>query len=78
MRLLNSYEARNNVANNIACPTSNDSDQPAQMCRLIGVIALRSIGCQIPKFSFDDRQRFCLECVNAQADLSLRLAHKQF
>ena len=57
------------------CQVSNDSDQLAQMRRLIShCFALIS---QTSKLSLDERQRFCLECVYAQADLSLRWAHMQ-
>ena len=44
-----------------ACPSSNDSDQPAQMHRAINVIALHSVGSQISKLSLHGRQWFRLE-----------------
>ena len=56
---------------------NNDSDQSGHLQRLIRVIALRSMGSQTTKLSLDVRQRFCIEYVNAQADLSLCLMNKQ-
>ena len=47
------------------------------MSRLIRVIALRFLGSQTSKHYLDGRQRFYLERVEAQADLSLRGAHMQ-
>ena len=55
----------------IACPPSNDTDQSVQRHRLISAVALRSVGNQSSKYSLKGRQKFCLECVNAKAVLSL-------
>ena len=65
------FEAKleHNISYKIACPPSNDSGKPAQMRRLPRVIAWRSIGRQTSKLSWKWRQRFCLECVDMQADL---------
>ena len=49
----------------IACPPSSDSDQSAQMYRLIIVIASRSMCSQTFKLFLDERHRFCLESVDA-------------
>ena len=70
-------EPGHNISYKITCPPSNDSDQPAQMRRLIRVIALRFLSSQTSYLPLDGRQRFCLERVDVQADLSLCCAHKQ-
>ena len=68
---------RHSISYKTTFPLSNDSDQPVQMRRLIRVIALLLLA-KHPSFHLDERQWSCLECVYAQDDLSLRLAHVQY
>ena len=54
----------NSISYNTTCPLSNDSDQPAQMRRLIRVIALRWLA-KTSKLSLDERwahMQSCIKC----------------
>ena len=47
-------QVKRSISYTIACPPRNDSDQPAQMKRLIRVIDSRFMGTQTSKLSLED------------------------
>ena len=75
--VMSTTESKISISCNIVCSPSNDSDQPVQIRRLIRVITLRSMRSQTSKHSIDGRQVVCLECMDAQADPSIRSADNQ-
>ena len=72
------FEPAHDKPYKIACAPSEDSDQPGHPPSLISVFAVRSMGSSGPKLSSCGQQRLCSDWVDAQADLSLRWAHKPF
>ena len=62
----------------MTCAPSKDSDQPGHPPSLIRVFAVGSVGSQVPKVSSCGQGRLLSDWVDAQADLSLCLAHRSF
>ena len=60
------------------CAPSEDSDQPGHPPSLIRVFAVHSMGSYGTKLSSCGQRRLWSDWADAQADLSLRLAHKPF
>ena len=60
------------------CVNSKDSDQPVHPSSMARVLVYPSF--DIPKAVevACDQRRLCSDCVDAQADLSLRWSHKSF
>ena len=57
---------------------SEDSDQPGLPPSLIKVFAVRSVGSLGPNFASGGQRWLWLDWVDAQANLSLRCAHRSF
>ena len=67
----NTFEPGHNIPYNIAYPHTNDSDESAQIWRLIRVIAWRFMGSKRSRLPLDRRQSFYLLCVYGHVDLIL-------
>ena len=63
------------ISYKIACAPSEDSDQPAPLRILYGVVAGHSLGSQGSNPPSGGQGRRRSACADAQADLSLRWAH---
>ena len=72
------FEMQHDKTNKIACAPSKDSDQPGHPPSLISVFAVRFMGSLGPSASSCGQQRLWSDWANAQADLSLRWAHRSF
>ena len=59
----------------MACAPSEDSDQPGHLPSLIRVFAVRMKKAWVISYPLSAQRRLCPDCVDAQADLRLRLAH---
>ena len=71
-------EPPHDKTNKMTCAPSKDSDQPRHMPNLIRVLAVRSMGSRGPKVSSYGQGRLWSDWADAQADLSLRWAHRLF
>ena len=71
-------EPRRDKTNKLTCAPSKDSDQPGHPPSLIRVFAVRSMGSYGSKFSSCAQRRLWSDGADAQADLSLRWAHRPF
>ena len=66
------------ISHKIVWAPNEDSNQHAHQYSLIKVFAGHSLGSLWSKASVGGRRRLRSDCANAQADLSLRWAHRQF
>ena len=66
------------ISHKIVCAPNEDSNQHAHPHSLIKVFAGHSLDSPGSKVSVGGQRRLRSDCANAQADLSLRWAHRQF
>ena len=72
------YEPSHDKTNKMACAPSEDSDQPGHLPSLIRVFAIRMKKALALSYPLSAQRRLCTDWADAQADLSLRLAHSHF
>ena len=80
--IVNSYvaqnEPRHDKTNKMTCAPSEDSDQPGHPPSLIRFFAVRMKIAWVLSYPWSTQRRLWSDWADAQADLSLRLAHTHF
>ena len=72
------YEPRHDKTNNVSCAPSETSDQPGHPPNLIRVFAVRMKKTLVLSYPLSSQRRLWSDWADAQADLSLRWAHRSF
>ena len=72
------YEPQHDKTNKMACPPSEDSDQPGHPPNLIRVFAVRMKKKWVLGYPLSAQRRLWSDWADAQADLNVRWAHMSF